>query len=208
MIPKWTKSEPKGSPKNSQIQVFYVKNRKKGATKDPSVHWESISWATKAYPKICQNLKPEETTSGQIQLPTGGGGRLSQLDPRSEGDQGEIPEGISQPVDPGGVGGFSKTVLLGFAVFVGGRGILPPEGRLSIEAYVFFQKLPPEGQLNHEAYVFLKKSPQRANQTMPFLDYYLPCYELRLNPKKQYMTLGPKFYWRSWSAINILKIGR
>ena len=45
MMPKGAKSEPKGSQKWSQIQVFYVKKRKKGAMKDPSVHWESISWA-------------------------------------------------------------------------------------------------------------------------------------------------------------------
>ena len=39
-----------------------------------------------------------------------------------------------------------------------------------------------------------------------------PCnlcfFQKRSNPKKQYMTLGPEFHWRSWSAINILKIGR
>ena len=55
MMQKGAQSEPKGSQKWSQIRVFYVKKRKKGATGEPSVHWESISW-----PKVDQKWEPQK----------------------------------------------------------------------------------------------------------------------------------------------------
>ena len=55
IMPEWTKSKPKGSQKCFQIQVFDVKKRKKGAAKNPSVHWESISW-----PKVDQKWEPQK----------------------------------------------------------------------------------------------------------------------------------------------------
>ena len=55
MMPKGAQSEPKGTQKLFQIQVFYVKKRKKGATGEPSVHWESISW-----PKVDQKWEPQK----------------------------------------------------------------------------------------------------------------------------------------------------
>ena len=55
MMQKGAQSEPKGSQKWSKIRVFYVKKRKKGATGEPSVHWESISW-----PKVDQKWEPQK----------------------------------------------------------------------------------------------------------------------------------------------------
>ena len=57
MTPKEPKSEPKGKQKCFQTQVFYVKNLKNGARKNPSVDLEYFFEGFLWWPKFDEFLK-------------------------------------------------------------------------------------------------------------------------------------------------------
>ena len=57
MMPKASKSEPKGKPNASKFKVLYVKKPKKGARKDPSVDLEYFFEGFLWWPKFDEFLK-------------------------------------------------------------------------------------------------------------------------------------------------------